>query len=269
MLYPHLPPALPATLPAEVFLAQTLPNQCDLSALETADPIDSLFSNSPIHIVNDTAEGAVARRLGYYFSLDSHLQQSLEAAFTAEWITALEVHVVSQQELYQVQAEAQNAYNGETRQAMIRLSDEYVIGDYGQPCSVSLAAIENEFSEVVLRARYYATYGRALQPSVYQEAATLAVSRLISLLLQGVQFTSAAEVQVVLQDNLALSRRSYASRTPLSNSSPELDSAVIAEWLNERLTHFLPAFPDGKVEFRVDATGGRGNLIRPMVTQQE
>lgn len=256
-----------ALLHPSPLLAQLVPNQCDPNLLEAAEPIDAIFAEQPIRIINDTPDGTVAKRLGYFFQLDSHLRHSLEQAFSTGIVSNIDVNVVSQQELYSVQAEAQNLFNGTTGQATIRLSAQYVIGDYETQCTLSLAGIENEFSEVLLRARYYATYGREIQPSVFQESATLALSSLVSLILQGETFNSAEEVRIFLQDTLARSQRSYSDQANLSLSSPEQDSVFIAAWLNERLNHLLPPFADGTVEFVLDSSGGRGNVIKPDVIE--
>ena len=246
-------------------VAQGVPNQCDPDVLAAAEPIDAIFTREPIQIINDTPDGVVARRLGYFFQLDSHLRRLLEQAFATGLVSDLDVTVVSQQELYQVQAEAQNLFNGATGQATIWLADHYVIGDYETQCTLSLTGIENEFSEVLLRARYYTTYRQELRPSVFQESATLALSSLISLLLQGEMFNSAEEARIFLQDTLARSQRSYADRANLPLSSSDQESAFIAAWLNERLSHLLPSFTDGTVEFIVDTSAGMGNVIKPVV----
>lgn len=244
------------------------PDRCNLESFANAAPIGDLFGESPIRIVNDTAESSVARRLGYFFTLDSHLRDALENAFATGMLYQLDIEVVSQQELYQAHAEAQNLFDESTQTATIRLSDAYVIGDYDNPCALSLAGIENEFSEVILQARFYATYGRELQPSAFQESATLALSSLASLIFQGERFSSAEDVRTFLQETLAFSRRSYDRIANLSLSSPDQDSAFIVAWLNERLTHLLAMpFADGTVEFTVDRSAGRGNLIRPVVIE--
>ncbi|NJO39783.1 MAG: hypothetical protein HC865_03625 [Cyanobacteria bacterium RU_5_0] len=247
-------------------IAQFILDQCNLESFENATPIDVLFDGQPIQLINDTSDGIVARRLGYFFTLDPYLRNAFEEAFTAGIVSNLDIEIVSQQGLYRVQAEAQNIFDAATKNAIVRLSDWYVLGDYETLCTVSLTGIENEFSEVLLRAQYYATYGQALQPSVFQESATLALSSLISLRLQGEPFQSAEEVRVFLQDTLARSRRRYDRATDLPLSSPDQDSAFIAAWLNERLNHFFPTpFPDGQVEFTVDTSAGMGNIIRPVV----
>ena len=250
-------------------IAQLTPEQCNLTALENAEPIAALFNGQPIQIVNDTTDRSVDRRLGYYFTLDQHLRRALEEAFSTGILSSLAIEIVSQQELYQVQAAAQNIFDGTTRQATVRLAAEYVIGDYGSPCALSLAAIENEFSEIILRARYYAMYGRALQPSVFQESATLALSSLASLVLQQELFQSAAEVRVFLQDTSASFQRRYAQNDNLPLSSPDQDAAFIAAWLNERLNNLLPTpFTDGQVQFTVDRSAGMGNVIKPIVVDE-
>jgi hypothetical protein len=255
-----------ASLASTLILSQQIPDRCNLASFEQAQPITSLFNSESLQLVNDRQDGSVDRRLGYYFTLDSHLQTALSEAFTNGFLHQLTIDVVSQQELYQAQSEAQNLFNGSTRRATVRLSDQYVIGDYDNPCALSLAGIENEFSEVILRARYYATYGIDLQPSVYQEAATLSLSSLVSLLLQGESFASAEEVRSILQEVLARSQRSYANRTPLPLSASEQEAAFVATWLNQRLQSFLPdPFPDGQVQFVVDRSAGRGYVIRPIV----
>jgi hypothetical protein len=247
-------------------ISQQLPDRCNLASFEQANSINQLFNNYSIELVNDRQNNRVARRLGHFFTLDTHLQAALAEAFTNGFIHQLTIEVVSQQELYQVQSEAQNLFEGSTRHATIRLADQYVIGDYETTCALSLAGIENEFSEVVLRARYYATYGIDLQPSVYQESATLAFSSLVSLLLQGESFTSAEDVRSILQEVLGRSQRSYATRTELPLSASEQEATFVAAWLNQRLQAFLPTpFPDGQVEFVVDRSAGRGNVIRPIV----
>lgn len=252
--------------PQVTIVAQLTQEQCDVTAWENAEPIDSLFSGNAIQLVNDATDGRVARRLGYYLTLDRHLRRSLEDAFATGILNNLTLEIVSQQELYQAQAQAQNIFDGTTGQATIRLSDRYVIGDDQNTCALSLASIENELSEIILRARYYATYGRALQPSVFQEAATLALSSLASLVLQQESFRSAAEVRAFLQDTLASFQRGYAENPNLPLSSPDQDAAFIAAWLNERLRNLLPSsFADGQVEFTVDSSSGRGNVIKPLV----
>lgn len=258
-----------AALVARSLLSQSsdlIPNQCDPDSIENADPINYFFPNQPIYLSNDTPDRTVARRLGYFFTLDTDLRQALEQAFAVGTIRRLDIEIVSQQTLYQARAEAQNRFDGANQQATIRLSAQYVIGDYASACAVSLAAIDNEFSEILLWAQYYSTYGRELQPSVFQESATLALSSLVSLLLQGETFQSAEEIRVFLQDTLARSQRSYAQNPNLSGSSPAQDSAFIAEWLNTRLEQLLPTpFADGTVRFVVDTSADRGNVIRPIV----
>lgn len=253
-----------------IYITQRTPEQCSLTALENAEPIATLFSGQSIRLINDTADRRVDQRLGYYLTLDRHLRQALEEAFAGGSLSSLTIEIVSQQELYQVQAAAQNIFDAATKQATIRLAAEYVIGDYGSPCAVSLAAIENELSEIILRARYYARYGRTLQPSVFQESATLALSSLASLVLQQELFQSAAEVRVFLQDTSASFQRRYAQNDGLPLSSPDQDAAFVAAWLNERLSNLLPTpFADGQVQFTVDPSAGRGNVIKPIVVDEQ
>lgn len=253
-----------------IYITQLTPEQCNLTALENAEPIATLFSGQSIRLINDTADRSVDQRLGYYLTLDRHLQQALEEAFASGSLSSLTIEIVSQQELYQVQAAAQNIFDATTKQATVRLAAEYVIGDYGSPCAVSLAAIENELSEIILRARYYARYGRALQPSVFQESATLALSSLASLVLQQELFQSAAEVRVFLQDTSARFQRRYAQNDGLPLSSPDQDAAFVSAWLNERLSNLLPSpFADGQVQFIVDPSAGRGNVIKPIVVDAQ
>lgn len=248
---------------------QLVPERCDLESFEQAVPIEQLFAGRPIQIIGDTSDGAVSRRLSYFFTLDPHLQKLIENAFVTHALSELDIHVVSQQELYQVQAEAQNIFDPSTQKATIQLASNYVIGDYDNPCALSSAGVENEFSEILLRAQFYATYGRELQHSVFQESATFAVSSLVNLLIQGESFESAEEVRIILQDVLTIAQRSYTQNTNLVTSSSEVDSAFIASWLNDRLSHLLPTtFADGRVEFVIDTSAGRGNVIRPIVVAE-
>lgn len=264
---PSVSPASARSVSPSTVTAQLIPDRCNRDVFANATPIDTLFSQYPLQLVNYTDNQAVSHRLGYYFSLDPHLRQALEAAFESGLLTKLTIEVVTQQELYRDQAEAQNSFDSTTKQAVIRLADQYVIGDYETPCALSLAGIENEFSEVILRARYYATHNQPLRPSVYQESATLALSSLASLVFQGETFASAESVRIVLQDVLAISQRRYANNTALAISSPDRDSAYVADWLNERLSFLLPSpFIDGQVKFVVDVSANRGNIIRPTVT---
>ena len=252
-----------------ILLTQLIPDRCNVAAFEQAVPLEQLFVGRPIQVVNDTSDGAVSRRLSYFFTLDSHLREILENAFATGLLSELDIQVMNQQELYQVQAEAQNIFDPSTQKATIRLANDYVIGDYNNPCVLSSAGVENEFSEILLRAQFYATYGRELQHSVFQESATFAVSSLVDLLIQGESFQSAEEVRVLLQDILTIAQRSYVQNANLAASSPELDSVFIATWLNDRLNHLLPAtFADGRVEFVIDTSAGRGNVIRPIVVAE-
>ncbi|HEY9663094.1 MAG TPA: hypothetical protein V6C65_32010, partial [Allocoleopsis sp.] len=235
-----------------------------LSEFEQATPLQTLFSGRPIQLTGATND-SVSRRLGYFFSLDTQLRQALDQAFTTGILQRLTIEIVSQDELYQAQAQAQNIFHSDTRQGIVRLAESYVIGAYDNPCAIFLAGIENEFSEIILRARYYAAYRTTLQPSVFQESSTFAMSSLVSLLLQGEQFNSAEEVRVFLQDLLTLAQQSYGNRNDLPRSSSEQESAFIATWLNQRLDRLLPVFPDGIVQFVIDTSAGRGNVIRPIV----
>lgn len=258
----HMPAwmASPAT-------AQSLPDRCASPASEPAPSLNALFRDYPIQIVPPNP--SVAQRLGYFFQGDLHLHQTLKDAFDSQLLTGLTIEVVTQQSLYRDRAEAQNQFDEATQQATIRLADYYVIGDYAPPCTLSLAGIENEFSEVILRARYYATYGQPLRASVYQEAATLSFSSLASLVYQGESFTSAEAVRIVLQDVVAISQRRYATNPSLATSSSDRDSVYIADWLNERLAALLPfPFADGHVEFVVDSSADRGNVIKPVVVSE-
>jgi hypothetical protein len=254
------------SLSLPISISQALPDRCNLASFEQAQPITALFDHSSLQIIHDRFDSRVARRLGYFFTLDTHLQMALSDAFTSGSLRQLTIEVVSQQELYQAHSEAQNWFDGSTGHATVRLADQYVIGDYETPCTLSLAGIENEFSEVILRTNYYATYGIDLRPSVHQESATLAFSSLVSLLLQGESFTSAEDIRSILQEILARSQRSYANRTDLPLSGSQQEAEFVATWLNQRLEFLLPTpFADGQVQFVVDPSAGRGHVIRPIV----